>query len=396
MSTSIQRRCKRWTANVRLDGHSVSGTFNLKAQAKTWASGTRGSIPDAVANETTFDPETVKIKRRKPGPPGDLLGLSHTGLTQDEIDLDPMPRADWSLRRALDHYDRTVTETLKGWRQARSRIKAWQARALADVRLKALTPDDVAGFVAGRRKARKVKAKGQPISVVQHPVAASTIRNDCSRLSALYEHARSPVTKGGWGLDSLKNPVTAASLPSLPSGRQRRLNQDGEDGGEETRLFAALASGPDGAEMVAIVTLALETGMRRSEVLTLVASEVCSTKMGRVIERGDSKNSDARRVIIGDRATAAVDALRAGKSGNTRLFSLNADAARYRWDLARSRAKCPDLRLHDIRHEAMTSMADAGMSVGALAAQGGYKTMQTLLRYVNASERDIREKLARR
>ena len=395
MSISIQKRGRRWTANVRLNGHSVSGTFDLKDQAKRWAEGTRRSILDAVADGTPFDPATVKIRRRKPGPPGDLLGSK--GPTQDEIDADPAARPDWTVRQAFEKYDDTVTDKLKGARQARARIRAWQAHPLAAKRLDALTPDDVAAFVAARTKERKIKDGGKVVRVEHHPVAASTIRNDCYRLSALYEHARAPVTKGGWGLDGIKNPVPAVALPALPDGRQRRLNTDGAEGeGEEARLFAALATGPDGTEMVAFVTLALGTAMRRSEILSLTAREVRSTKMGRVIERADSKNGSARRVILAERATVAVDQVRAGKEGIDRLFTLNADAIRYRWNRARRIARCTDVRLHDVRHEAMSSMADAGLSVGALAAQGGYKTMQTLLRYVNASERDIREKLARR
>lgn len=393
MSISIQKRGRRWTANVRLNGHSVSGTFDLKDQAKRWAEGTRRSILDAVADGTPFDPATVKIRRRKPGPPGDLLRSK--GPTQDEIDADPAPRPDWTVRQAFETYDDTVTDTLKGARQARARIRAWQAHPLAAKRLDALTPDDVAAFVAARTKERKIKDGGKVVRVEQHPVAASTTRNDCYRLSALYEHARAPVTKGGWGLDGIKNPVAAVALPALPAGRQRRLNTDGAEG-EEARVLAALATGPDGTEMVAFVILALETAMRRSELLSLTAREVRSTKMGRVIERADSKNGSARRVILTERATVAIDQVRAGKKGVDRLFTLNAEAVRYRWNRARKMAGCPDLRLHDVRHEGMSSMADAGLSVGALAAQGGYKTMQTLLRYVNASERDIREKLARR
>ena len=161
-------------------------------------------------------------------------------------------------------------------------------------------------------------------------------------------------------------------------------------------MLAALRDGPDSLEMEALVILAVETGMRRSELLDLRAAEVRFTRLGRVIERAKSKNGHSRRVVLTDRATVAVDGLRNGKEGTDRLFKLNADAVAWRWDRARTAAGCPDLRLHDLRHEALSRMADAGLSVGALAAQSGHRTMQTLLRYVNASERDIREKLARR
>jgi integrase len=332
-----------------------------------------------------------------------LLPAEPVGPTQTEIDADLVPRADWTLHRALDHYDNTITETLDGWRQVRARIVAWQKRPLATKKLADVTPQDIATWIESRRKTRKIRdEKGGLLRIEELPVAASTIRNDAYRLSALYEHARTPTTKKtngvpAWGLTGLVNPVSAVTLPELPAGRQRRLDHgDGDHAGEENQILAELAAGLDGVQMVAFAILAVETAMRRSEILDLRADEVRSTRLGRVIERAKGKNGDARRIILSERATEAVDKLRDGKKGRDKLFTLNGDAVATRWDNARERAGCPDLRMHDVRHEAMSRMADAGLSVGALAAQGGYRTMQTLLRYVNASERDIREKLARK
>jgi integrase len=344
-----------------------------------------------------FDPAPFKVVRRVLKPGDSLTPERPFGPTQLEIDADPLPRADWTLHQALEHYDATITDTLKGWRQARARITAWQAGPLAKTRLSDLTPECLTAWIAGRTKPKKFRAADGSTRIEQLPVAASTVRNDIYRLSALFELAATPATKGGWGLAALKNPVAAVALPGMSAGRQRRLDHGDGDGatGEEAKMLEALATGPDGVEMLAFVGLAIETAMRRSEILDLRAQEVRSTRMGRVIERAKSKNGAARRVVLSDRATAAVDALREGKSGDAKLFTLGPDKVSYRWDRARALAGCPDLRLHDIRHEAMSNMADKGLSVGALAAQGGYKTMQTLLRYVNASERDIREKLGR-
>jgi integrase len=395
MSTSIQRRGRRYTASVRLDGHTVTGTFDLKGQAQEWAQRVRRAILDARVAGTAFDAGAHKIVRRKLKPGDPILPPEPTGPTQAEIDADDTPRADWTLWRALDHYDRTVTETLEGWRQARARIAAWQRHGLAKKRLDEVTAEDLAAWVKARTKTRKMRQEDGSVTVLQEAVSASTVRNDIYRISALYEHAAKPTTKGGWGL-TVTNPVPAVALPALPAGRQRRLDHghEGQDG-EEDRVLAELAKGLDGVEMVALLTVAIETGMRRSEVLDLRADEVRSTRLGRVIERAKSKNGHARRVVLTDRATEEVDVLRSGKTGRERLFSLSGDQAATRWDIARVKSGCPDLRLHDIRHEAMSRMADATLSVGALAAQGGYRTMQTLLRYVNASERDIREKLSK-
>lgn len=397
MSTSIQKRGKRWTANVRLNGHSVSGTFDIKHQAAEWAGRVRREILAAHATGARFDQATVKIARRKLRPGDPMNPPEPTGPTQEMVDADPVPRLDWTLKRALRHYDDTVTENLKGWRQARARIKAWEKRSLAAVRMCDLTADQLTEWMEGRTKTKKVwtgKGKDRTVRVETHPVAASTVRNDLYRISVLYEHAVTPTTKKGWGLVGLKNPVADVAMPDMPEGRQARLEHD-EQGGDLERILVAVDTGPDAALMRALVVLAVETGMRRSEILDLRAGQVRRTRGGHVVERPSSKSGARRRVILTETAAAAVLPLREGKEPDDKLIPLSDDHAAYRWDRARTLAKLPNLRMHDLRHEAMSSMADAGLSVGALAAQGGYKTMQTLLRYVNASERDIREKLSK-
>ena len=392
MSTSIQKRGKRWTANIRLNGHSVSGTFDLKDQAKRWAEGTRRSILDAVADGTVFDPATVKIRRRKPGPPGDLLG-AHREQTQDEIDADPAPRADWTLRRAMQHYDDTEVEKLSGARQVRARVRAWQSSSLSQKRLREITGADLAAWIAIRAKRRKTTLPNGEIRIDLVPVAASTMRNDVYRIGVLFQIANDPATKGGWEL-SLANPVTTVSLPTLPAGRQRRLDHgDGDAKGEAERMLAALATGPNPEAMLAFWVIAVGTGMRRSEILDLRAGEVRATPGGRVIERPTSKNGHPRRVILMERAANAVVELRKGKRPDERLFTLKAEQVSYRWRRARRLADCADLRLHDLRHEALSVMADAGLSIGALAQQSGHRTTQTLLRYVQARESEIRRQL---
>ncbi|MFS8368604.1 tyrosine-type recombinase/integrase [Acetobacter oryzifermentans] len=83
-----------------------------------------------------------------------------------------------------------------------------------------------------------------------------------------------------------------------------------------------------------------------------------------------------------------------GKTYGNKLFSICSTTVDNLWKTARKRAGCPDLRIHDLRHEAISRLADAGLSLGALASMSGHKTSQMLLRYINAKESDIREKLA--
>jgi len=380
----------RHTATVRRGGHTISATFFQQKQAQLWARRCEESIDAAAAAGRTWNRAEWIHRGRDPTGPAARADLAELDRRADP-DKGATPRADWTLRRALAHYSETVAAKHNGAAQECARLAAWQRDPLAARRLAALTAADLAAWVAGRTVRRRRRLADGKHELVTLPAAASTIRNDIYRIAALYSHARAATTRGGWGLTGLPDPVDGVALPALPHGRQRRL-----DGDEGARVLAELATGPDGAAMVALAVLALETGMRRSELLDLRAGQVRRTRLGQVIERGDSKSGAPRRVVLTDRAEEVLAPLTAGRKADDRLIRLSADAAAWRWRQARTRAGCPDLRMHDLRHEALSSMADAGLSVGALASQSGHRTAQTLLRYVQASEADIRQKMAAR
>jgi integrase len=65
----------------------------------------------------------------------------------------------------------------------------------------------------------------------------------------------------------------------------------------------------------------------------------------------------------------------------------------YRWRRMREKTGITNLKIHDLRHEALSRMAEKGLHIGELKAQSGHKTAQTLLRYVNAVPANIAQKL---
>lgn len=198
------------------------------------------------------------------------------------------------------------------------------------------------------------------------------------------------MTKHGWGLD-ISNPVKDVALPAVHGNRQRRLNKY-----EEEVLMDAIADGMYADQMTPFMTLSIETGMRKSEILSITKDEISRTKRGWSVTKKDTKNGHRRVVYLSSRAVQAVQPLYDGikaKPDNTPLFSISSHTVENWFVRARDKAGLKDLRLHDLRHEAVSRLADKGLSVGAIANQSGHKSMQTLLRYVNASEKDIRAKL---
>ena len=56
-------------------------------------------------------------------------------------------------------------------------------------------------------------------------------------------------------------------------------------------------------------------------------------------------------------------------------------------------AEAPDLRIHDLRHEALSSMASRGADLKTLMRQSGHKTVAVLMRYLNPTPQEQRKRL---
>jgi integrase len=104
-----------------------------------------------------------------------------------------------------------------------------------------------------------------------------------------------------WGLWLPRNPVKMVRRPSVPHGRQRRLEE-----GEEERLLASCDQGRTPL-LKQLVALAIETGMRRGELLGLRWEHVHLAK--RIVHLPLTKNGESRDVPLSHRATATLTAL---------------------------------------------------------------------------------------
>ncbi|MBS0980826.1 site-specific integrase [Acetobacter thailandicus] len=369
----IQKRgsTKNWkyTATVRLNGHSVSQTFTEKTQAREWANRVEIAIKDELARGKPFNKYDFIPKKKEKEKP-----LSQQ-IAEQQI-LNAKPNVEWTLKRAIEEYKNTELEKLKGFKQALNRLKAWEKHAFAQLKLNELSPLILSNYIKEQEK---------------RGLSASTIRNDIFRISAIYELAKKPIFKGGWGLE-LSNPVNDISLPTPSAGRQRRLRK-----GEEQKFFEEIKKGMYAEELFPFCILALETGMRKSEILGIKNKEIHITESGWNITKLDTKNGHSRVVYLSQKAEAVLKPLFdkvKHTSPDSKIFQkLTSDIISNWIAKAKKDANLQDFRLHDLRHEAVSRLADKGLSVGAIASQSGHKSMQTLLRYVNAKEQDIRDKL---
>ena len=65
------------------------------------------------------------------------------------------------------------------------------------------------------------------------------------------------------------------------------------------------------------------------------------------------------------------------------------------WKQAKKRAGLDDFRFHDLRHEAVSRLVEAGLSDQEVAAISGHKSMQMLRRYTHLRAEDLVSKLDR-
>lgn len=213
-------------------------------------------------------------------------------------------------------------------------------------------------------------------------VTGSSVNRDLSIFSHVFTTANRE-----WGF-SLTNPVQTIRKPRENPARERRLRAD-----EEARLFAELepsvrnqnglyeAGGTRNQWIKPLVIFAIETGMRRGEILSLKWDNVDLTR--RVVRILDSKNGEGRSVPLTKNATALLQGL--PRSNDGRVFATTTEAVKLAFPRAVKRAGIDDLHFHDLRHEAVSRLFEKGLNVMEVASVSGHKTLQMLKRYTHLS-----------
>jgi len=288
-----------------------------------------------------------------------------------------------TLEKALERYLAEVTPSKKPTTRKAEATKAKQLiQHLGKYSLAALS----AGVIANYRDTRlgTQSKRGAPTS-------NNTVRLELALLSHLYT-----VAIQEWGLGLAFNPVLNIRKPSPGDGRDRRLSAD-----EEKRLLTAV-NNHSNPMLGWIVRIALETGMRSSEITGLHCHQVDLKK--RVVRLADTKNDSARTVPLTKLATetfktALANPLRPGDYNLVFFGEPGKDEKRRpyafskTWGLLKKKLGMPDLHFHDLRHEAVSRLVEGGLSDQEVSAISGHKSMQMLKRYTHLRAEDLVGKL---
>jgi len=256
-------------------------------------------------------------------------------------------------------------------RKAKALKKKFDAYSLA-----AITPDLVAEYRDERLAAGK---------------SADTVRLELALLSHLFTIAIKE-----WRLGLIYNPVSNIRKPAPGKGRDRRLGAD-----EEKTLLRA-CDRHSNPMLGWIVRVALYTGMRAGEIKGLTRRQV--NLDNRTIHLTETKNGSSRTVPLTREAVAVLrlalnnpvrpidtDLIFFGEPGRDKVR--RPYEFRPAWHRMLKQAGIKGLRFHDLRHEAVSRLVEAGLGDQEVATISGHKSMQMLRRYTHLRAEDLVSRL---
>lgn len=326
MATYTKRSGGQWQAKVRKKGYPIqTKTFRNKSLAQKWA----------TQVETQMD--------------SNLFISSSLAET-------------YTFQELAERYIDEVLPTKKSMIKMESMIRGicMQIGIYTAIRL---TPSVLAAFRDNRLRT----------------VKNETVRKDLLTIKRILD-----IASKEWGVYLPHgNPVEMITIPPQPKrGRERRLEL-----GELEKLL--IAAKDYSCELFSIISIALETAMRRSEICNLRWENIDKKK--RVVKLFDTKNGESRQVPLSLEALKVLKTKPRNISG--KVFSLRADSVTKAFERCCKRAGIDDLRFHDLRHEATSRFFERGFNIMEVSSITGHKDLAMLKRYTHLRVEELAKRL---
>ena len=326
---TISKRKNGYCVQIRRKGYApTSRTFTTKREAEEWA---------------------LEEERKRSSPRVKRLLLDPRKITLQEV---------------LTRYLSEITPTKISNETEHYRIAKIVRAPIADLSLFDLTPSVIAQF----RDSRLMEVK------------AATV---CRELHLIKQSLN--IAKREWGYDLAENPVDMVKYPKIRNARNRRVTDR-----EIDDLIEALEA-IDRHDIIAVIRFALETAMRRGEILTLEWRHVDLQRRTAHLPR--TKNGYARTVPLTNGAMEIL--LKMDRtSGNKLVFNVSSDALKMCWRRIIIKTELDDLHFHDFRHEAISRLFEMGLSMPEVALISGHRDPRMLMRYTHLVPFQLAQKLA--
>lgn len=325
---TIRKRGDKWQVQVRRkESPPLSRSFLHKSDAQAWA-----RQVELLADRGDLTPKTSVLNR----------------MTVGDV-----------IRRYLDE----VVPRKRSAKNEAAVLKALLRHSLAQITLASLTSAQFAAY------------RDERVATVK----SATVRREFVILRHCFE-----IAKGEWSIPLRANPLKTVKLPADSKARDRRLqDNDGK------ALMKAMTT-PSAWYLRPLITLAIETGMRRGELLSIRWKDVDLTAPTvRILK---TKNGHPRTIPLTPKAVEILSLL---ERKDERVFPVTPNAVRLAWERLRKRAGLEDLRLHDLRHEAVSRFFEYGLTVPEVALISGHRDPRMLSRYTHLRPEKVAEKLAK-
>jgi integrase len=286
---------------------------------------------------------------------GNVARRQHLGFIEDS----PILFADFA-----EVWWERIAHTLKPRSQER-----W--RGILDKHLKPAFSGALRGVTAALAESyvgRRIERGAQPATVNRE----ATVLKHIMRRAVEWEYlSRNPF------LDSQGRPFSGLKALREPGGRTRFLSLE-----EIDQVLAACATSQS-SYLRPFVVVALNTGMRRNEILGLTRKSV--DWANHLVTLTDTKNGETRHVYLNDAALTALQSL-PPRLDTPRLFPLGPNQVTMLFGRAMKRAGVEDFRLHDLRHTFASHQAMSGVAARGLQALLGHKDGRMTARYSHLSD----------
>lgn len=262
---------------------------------------------------------------------------------------------------------------------------------LGNIRLKDFTNSDIEDFKHKRldapvihekiirRKDAKTKLVTSETIKTEKPRKISGVNRELEQLRAVLRFA----VRQGWLIRSPFDTDKPLISKADENRRERTLSFS-----EENLLLAACLD--KRSHLKPLIICALDTAMRKGEMLKLIWQDVDLTVGIIKVKAANSKTERPRTVPMTARLKDELTAIYNRKllTPNQLVFGIT-DNVKRSFATACRLAGVPDFRLHDCRHTAITRMIAAGVPAQEVMKISGHSQMTTFLRYLNPTNQSL-------
>ena len=316
----VRKRGKSWNAQVRVSG---------------WRSFTKTFKTKLDATEWVVNFE--KELRSKPIPEKDVKSLK--------------------LKDLFNKYKVEILPKLKSYKIVCYKLDVLSRSWLGDIKVINLT----------KRHLEQLSADRKLI------VKDGTVKSELMLIKRVFKVA---INKWNYGIPI--NAFNGLDIPLPHKPRTRRLLSN------ELSTLISYAEKQKNKYISTIIQFAVESGMRRSEILKLTWNDV-NLKTG-IASLYDTKNGDDRHIPLTKNAIQLLSNL---TQSNEFVFPITANCLRLAWERCRNKSNIQGLRFHDLRHEAVSRFFEMGLSVPEVALISGHKDVRQLFRYTHLKPENL-------